>query len=205
MKRLILIFAMLMPLFAVAQNQADFRDLRLRRYFIYNDDSTRTDTSADYVLGFLTGSDTASMSGSVFSVTYLRPDSDSSIGGWTDAGDGTTTLYASIDETSASDADYVKSGASPSSDTLKVGLSNPSGGTPGSGLHLVRVRYSDNDGSSTINLTVRLVQGTTVIASWVYSGISSTLFTAEEELNGTQIGNITDYTNLFFEFVATEV
>lgn len=57
---------------------------------------------------------------------FLRPSADVSDGNWTDAAGG-TTLYASLDETSLDDADYIKSGINPVADICKLELSNPSG------------------------------------------------------------------------------
>jgi hypothetical protein len=54
---------------------------------------------------------------------YVRPDADTTRGGWTDQASGTTTIYATLDETSASDLDYVQSpGISATQSDLKVRL-----------------------------------------------------------------------------------
>lgn len=129
-----------------------------------------------------------------------NPDSDVTKGNWTDELGGTTNIYTSIDETSASDSDYVESGDSPNLDVLEVGLGNPSDPSTGDG-HYVHVRYR-KQGTETIDLRVRLLQGATEIASWTYSGISTSFVYKREKLTTTQANNITDYSNLRFEFRA---
>jgi len=44
---------------------------------------------------------------------FARPTSDQSAGTWTTNSGGTTNLYATIDETSLDDADYIQSIAAP--------------------------------------------------------------------------------------------
>ena len=39
---------------------------------------------------------------------YARPDSDTSIGDWADNSSGTSIIYQAIDESSASDSDYIE-------------------------------------------------------------------------------------------------
>ena len=41
--------------------------------------------------------------------TYATPDADSADGGWSNEAGSQTNLYASIDETSRDDADYISS------------------------------------------------------------------------------------------------
>ena len=56
---------------------------------------------------------------------YARPDSDVSDGSFLNASGNNTNLYQSIDESSASDSDYVISTDSGySADNMTVGLSN---------------------------------------------------------------------------------
>ena len=55
---------------------------------------------------------------------FARPGADDTDGGWTDSSAG-TNLYAQLDETSASDADYIRSADDPSADTCKIHLGDP--------------------------------------------------------------------------------
>jgi hypothetical protein len=73
-------------------------------------------SSRGHVWGF-SSSDTASVIAAYEGVAgtpqYARPTSDQSAGTWTTDTGGTTNLYAAIDETSPSDADYIQSIAAP--------------------------------------------------------------------------------------------
>jgi hypothetical protein len=64
--------------------------------------------------------------------TVLSPTSDVADGGWLNEVATGTNLYASVDEVSASDADYIIGPLSASADTVKLGLAS-AGGTPGAG------------------------------------------------------------------------
>jgi hypothetical protein len=125
---------------------------------------------------------------------------DDTDGGWTDQAGG-TTLYAAIDETSASDADYIRSADSPSSDTCKVHLGDP-GVSVTTPINL-RVRYA-KVGTGTINLTVKLFEGSTELWSKAYNNISASLTTATES-DITLNQPISDETNLYVSFIATAV
>jgi len=59
-------------------------------------------------------------------MAFLRPSSDVSTGLWTNEAGG-TTLYSSLDETSAGDSDYIQSGPWPLADTAEMHLSDPTG------------------------------------------------------------------------------
>lgn len=69
---------------------------------------------------------------------YGRPSSDVADGNWLNELANNTNLYESINETSASDSDYIRSGTSPDNDTCTVGLSSM--GTPGPGTVTMRIR-----------------------------------------------------------------
>jgi hypothetical protein len=107
-------------------------------------------------------------------------------------------LYAAIDETAFDDADYIRSVSGPSSDTCKIKLS-----TPGSGVTTpieLRVRYGKT-GPATINLTVKLLEGTTEVWSQTYNNVSASFVTVSE--NVTPSPSISDASNLYIQFIAT--
>jgi hypothetical protein len=131
---------------------------------------------------------------------FMRPDADDSDGGWTDAADSTTDLFASIDESTPSDVDYIKSGPNPTADVCRVRLSDP-GVAVGEPL-VVRYRYW-KEGTGTIELKVRLMQGVVEIVEWIHSGVSTSHVTAEQTLSGPEFASITDFNDLFVEFEAT--
>lgn len=129
---------------------------------------------------------------------YLRPDADSIDGGWTNELGG-TILFSSIDESTLDDADYIQSSVNPSADIAKISLSNP-GYAVGEPAKL-RYRYK-KDASPTADLTVRLLQGATQIASWTHSGISTSFVTTTQTLSAPEFASITDFNDLYIEFTA---
>jgi len=125
---------------------------------------------------------------------FARPTSDASAGTWT-ASTG-SDLYAMIDETVASDTDYI---STVNASTCEVALSTLSDPASSSG-HIVRYRLSAEAGG----VTVRLRQGTTTIASWTHSPAPASLTTYAQTLSGGEADSITDYTALKLQFEATE-
>jgi len=139
---------------------------------------------------------------------FARPDEDVSKGGWTDTagGDGDTVLYDEIDESTRNDADYSESVSLTllgQTDTWQVGLSGATDPQTSSN-HIVRYAYQKSAaGVTSLDLTVRLLQGTTQIASWTHSDISSSFTLAEQTLSAVQTDSITNYSDLRLEFIAT--
>jgi len=133
-------------------------------------------------------------------VEYLRPDADSSDGGWTDAGGG-TTLFSSVDESSFNDSDYIKSGASPVNDAVKLRFSDAASVLIGG---IVRYRLWKT-GAEVMNAAVKLLQGAVEIARWDHSGVTGTATTFSQTLTGPQFAAITDLDDLFIEIVANPI
>jgi hypothetical protein len=136
---------------------------------------------------------------------FARPDADdNNAGAWTTEGGGSANLYQSIDEASASDADYVQSPVAPAAAIFRARLSDIEDPQSSTG-HVVRYRYAkDAAGGATINLTVRLKEGAATRATWTHNDISETFTAAAQALSGAEADSITDYTNLFLEFEATQ-
>lgn len=145
---------------------------------------------------------------------FARPIADAANpGGWTDQAGGSVNLYTTIDEVTPDDTDYIQSPASPSSAVYVCKLSaltNP--GTTSN--HIIRMRTSASlDNQQSITITQELRQGYvseanpgTLIASQTRSGITSTAWvTSEYTLTAAEAGAITDYTNLYFRFIASAV
>lgn len=137
------------------------------------------------------------------STSQWAPDADSSVGNWADEGGATSNLFQSIDETTASDTDWVESESNPSSSQYEVGLPNITDPNSSTG-HVVRYRYRKDFDSSTINLVVRLKQGTTTIASSTHNGITTTVTAGSFTLTGGEADNITNYNDLRIQFEATQ-
>ncbi|OQB23577.1 MAG: hypothetical protein BWY10_02676 [Chloroflexi bacterium ADurb.Bin180] len=101
-----------------------------------------------------------------------------------------------IDETAASDTDYI---STVNASTCEVALGSLSDPASSSG-HIVRYRLSAEAGG----VIVRLRQGTTTIASWTHSPAPASLTTYTQTLSGGEADSITDYTALKLQFEATE-
>lgn len=124
---------------------------------------------------------------------YARPTSDVSAGTWT-ASSG-SDLYAMLDETVASDADYITTTTASICEVALGTLSDPASSTG----HVVRYRISATSGG----ITVRLRQGTTTIATWTHSPAPTSLTTYAQTLSSGEADSITDYTALKLQFEAT--
>lgn len=132
------------------------------------------------------------------------PASDISAGSWTPSVG--STLYGTIDEAAADDADFIQSSLSPAmADVSEVKLGALTDPLSSSG-HVVNYRYTkDSASGDRINLNVRLVQGTTIIASWYHTDIDgSTITTASQALTGAQADAITNYADLRLRFEVYE-
>ena len=140
---------------------------------------------------------------------YARPDTDTTLGNFTDNAGGTTNIYTAIDEASANDSDFIRSPTSPASEVYVCRLSDVSDPLSSTG-HIIRMRTScDQDAQETLDFTQQLrmsytnegSQGT-LIASQARTGVSSTTWTTSSyTLSGGEADAITDYTALFFRFI----
>ena len=131
------------------------------------------------------------VSGLGYKPVFLRPDSDISTGTWHD-----TPLYEKIDEILADTGDFITSGVSPiSPDIAEMTLSDVDDPQRSYG-HFVRYGIrKDIAGGDALTFTIRLMEGTTEIASWTRAvPTSATVY--EEALTTGQADSITDYTNL---------
>ena len=127
-------------------------------------------------------------------MTLYRPNADDVDGTWLNEASG-STLYTSLDETTASDTDYIQTPLSPVFERCRVAMDGPSGLVQ---PFIVRYRYN-NSGTS---LRVRLVQGaSTEIAAWTHE--QQGWNDAVQTLTDGQFALITDSSDLFVEFTAT--
>lgn len=137
---------------------------------------------------------------------FLRPDADDSNNGWINELGQTTGLWASVDESVASDSDFIKSPQNPSGQILRLRLSDPTSGVDPAQAQSLNYRYGKDFDEQALNVTVRLVQGvSTVIASWDHLGVAVGYVTAQQSLTAPQIAAITDYADLFVEIESTAV
>lgn len=129
-----------------------------------------------------------------------KPSTDISAGGWSPS-DGSSPLYTMLDEASADDGDYIISPLSPAvaavSEVKLATIADPAKSTG----HTIRYRIGKSAvGGDTLNVTVKLVQGTTVIATWTHNDIGSVITTYEQTLSGGEADSITDYSDLRLRF-----
>lgn len=115
---------------------------------------------------------------------------------------GTAALYEAINETSYNDADYIQSAANPSNDLCKIALGDPSV-TAGQPM-VVRYRIGKSHAAGVLDLRVRLLQGTTEIASWTETNIAQSYTTVERTLSSGEFAAISDFTDLYLEFRANQ-
>ena len=123
---------------------------------------------------------------------YARPTADAATGTWT-ASTG-SDLFAMLDETPASDADYI---STVNASICEVSLGSVTDPAVSTG-HIVRYRISATGGG----IIVRLREGTTTIASWTHNPAPGTLTTYAQTLSGGEADSITSYAALKLQFEA---
>lgn len=124
----------------------------------------------------------------------VRPVSDVTTTGWTVTG-GSGSFASAVDEPAADDADFVQSPNNPTG-TAPLVLALGPASTPGAltGVTLsVRMQTVSATSSSVV---VDVMQGTTVIASFTETGVTSAWQTFTYALTATQAGQVTDWTAL---------
>lgn len=131
----------------------------------------------------------------------VGPDADiSNAGAWT-----TSPLFQKVDETAASDADFISSPSAPSNAACVLGLADVTDPAVNTG-HKLRVRYRKAAGGShRMDLVYRLLQGASEIAAWTATDIGTAFTTVEQTLSGTQADAITNYADLRVELSANKV
>ena len=143
---------------------------------------------------------------------YGRPSTDTVNDGYTDQGGGGATIYTTIDETSPSDADYIRSVLTPTSDVYTTKFTSVEDPISSTG-HVVRVRMAKSAaGGEQIDVVVQLRQGYvnegspgTLIATVAnLTNISETWTTTTYNLSGGEADAITNYADLFLRIVSNK-
>lgn len=144
----------------------------------------------------------ADSAGDITPIRCTQPDSTIINGGtWTTQAIG-LDLHTAIDETPANDADFIQGPVTllAATDTCEVGLGNVTDPAVSTG-HVVSYRYEKSAANEqVVDLIVRLVQGTTVIATWTHLAIANGWTTASQTLTGLEANAINDYTDLRLRF-----
>lgn len=114
----------------------------------------------------------------------------SDAGLWTNELGATSPLYASVDEVSINDADYIQSPLAPVNAACVLRLGVPA--APVAGDLTIWARIKKNAaGASPLNITIEAMQGAAVIQTWTFNDVSATPTT--QQLTITP-GAITDWT-----------
>jgi hypothetical protein len=121
---------------------------------------------------------------------YARPLSDAGAGPWTSSDGG------SLADAVKQDDGITMNANAPGTCEIKLG---PVVDPQTSYGQVVRYKAGSSAGSG---LTVRLKQGTTVIAAWAHTSLPAAQTVFTQVLTSAQCDSITDYTNLRFEFEA---
>lgn len=130
------------------------------------------------------------------------PASDVTDGSWT-TDTGGTILFDAINESVASDTDYIQSPAltAGNSDFCEIALASITDPAISTG-HVISYRYRAQ-GTEPMNLVVSLRQGAaTEIAAWTHTSVGGTYTTATQTLSAGQANAITDYADLRLRFNA---
>jgi len=126
----------------------------------------------------------------------LAPTSDITTAGWTTT--GAASPFAALDETTASDADYV-SASTPNGSVLEVRFAAATDPASSSG-HQVRYRLRATGSHS---VRVSLMQGATERAFWTHTNLTADFQTITQTLTTAQADSLTDYSDLRLRVTAT--
>lgn len=132
----------------------------------------------------------------------VLPDADISDGNWT-TDTGGTNLFPVLAKTQTAQADdtFIKSGVNPLNDICVIRLGDP----PGPVKYPATISYRYQAVGAGLDLRVRLLQGgSTEIASWTHTNISTSVVTAAQTLTGLEFNRVTDWSDLTIEIRATK-
>lgn len=144
---------------------------------------------------------------------FGRPSADTNNpDAWTDQAGGSTNIYLTIDEVTASDADYIRSPLTPTLDIYVTKYSNLEDPLSSAG-HILRTRYAKSAaGGAQIDVIAQLRQGYvseatqgTLIVARTFTNISETFTTDAYTLSAAEADAITDYTSLYLRLSANQV
>lgn len=152
-------------------------------------------------VGFAEASGDGRASADAEVVLAIRPFADSAVGGWKNESNG-SVLYASISKPATDDATYIVSALDTPNDTARVKL-----GVPDYELgDEVEVEYRIGKypplATQALDITVRLLQGTAEIAAWTHPDVAGPPASVIRPLTGPQVAAISDFSDLYLEFVS---
>ena len=143
---------------------------------------------------------------------FARPDADITDGTWLNEAASNVNLFASIDEVTVSDADFVESALAPATAAMAVGTSNVEDPVSSTG-HIIRANVWKNAaGGAQIDIVIQLRQGYasegvqgTLIATLTAANVTGTSAAVSYTLSGAEADAITNYNDLQFRITANQV
>lgn len=131
----------------------------------------------------------------------VRPAADDVVGGWRNESDA-AVLFSSISKAADDDGTYVRAEQGVANDTARVKL-DLSAYELGDEVHVdYRIGKYPPLATQSLDITVRLLQGTTPIVSWTHEDVGGTPASFERSLTEAETATITDFGDLFLEFVS---
>ena len=135
---------------------------------------------------------------------FARPTSDISIGSWTTNSGSTANLFATLDEETANDADFIRSSLTVTNDPYTCLLSSVAPAVIPRNHSVIIRGLKDASGGNQRGVDVALLQGaSTVIGSTSFPNLTATVNQQVIDVPRTWAANITDYADLRIRVTAT--
>ena len=135
-------------------------------------------------------------------VLAQRPTSDTTLGSWLNQA-GSAVLYTALNKPSGvDDSTYVVADPAVSNDTFRVKLEVPTVELGDEFYVDYRIGKNYPTSPQQVNATVKLYQGAAVIATWTHTNVGA-MTDIIQTLTAPQVAAITDYTDLYLEFVSS--
>lgn len=133
---------------------------------------------------------------------YQKPTSDAATGTWLNQA-GAAVLYTALSKPAGvDDSTYIVAAAN-TTDTARVKLEAPFFEVGDEAYVDYRIGKNFPNAPQNVDVTVKLYQGVTLIATWTNTAIAGNLTTITQTLTAPQLAAITDYSDLYLEFVST--
>ena len=144
----------------------------------------------------------AGMAGGLSEVLLaVRPAADAARGGWRNEAAG-LELFPSISKPAVDDATYIVSATDIPDDTARVKLQPPDYELGDEVEVEYRIGKYPPLATQCLDLTVRLLQGMTEVASWNHPDVGGTPVSVTRVLTEPQVAAISDFSDLYLEFIS---
>ena len=132
---------------------------------------------------------------------FARPNSDISIGGWTDDAGGTTNIYTVIDDNTTTEYIEALNGTNTTGQFGTTNVDDPGVGTG----HIIRFSMQGTGNGAPERCRVQLYQGGTQIADTGNFTNRGSWGTKSYTLSEAEANSITDYTDLRFYVISSNL